>query len=127
MSTPGWGAPGWGAPPASPPPGAGYGGPPAYPAPYGYPTWYPPKPTEGLATGAFVCAIVSLVVCPVVPAVVALVLAQNARNRIDAAGGRLGGAGLVTAARVIAWIHLGLVMLVLLGLTIAGFVVGSRG
>lgn len=80
-----------------------------------------------MAIGALVSAILSFVVCPVVPAVVALVLAQNARNHIDASMGRLGGTGLVTAARVIAWIHLGLVMLVLLALTIAGFVVGARG
>jgi hypothetical protein len=33
----------------------------------------------------------------------------------------------VTAARVIASIHLGIVMLALLGLTIAGIVVGIRG
>jgi hypothetical protein len=58
--------------------------------------------------------------------VVALVLAQHAANHIDNSMGRLGGSGLVTAARVIAWIHLALLMLVLLGLSIAGFVVAAR-
>jgi hypothetical protein len=83
--------------------------------------------TEGMAIGALICAIASFVVCPVVPSVVALVLAQHARNRIDDSMGRLTGTGLVTAARVIASIHLGIVMLALLGLTIAGIVVGIRG
>jgi hypothetical protein len=94
-----------------------------YPPPYPYPS----QQTEGFAIGALICAIASFVVCPVIPAVAALILAQNARNRIDDSMGRLGGAGLVTAARVLAWIHLGLVMLVLLGLSIAGFVVAARG
>ncbi len=94
-----------------------------YPPPYGYAS----PPTDGMAIGALVSAILSFVVCPVVPAVVALVLAQHARNHIDDSMGRLGGTGLVTGARIIAWIHLGLVMAVLLGLTVAGFVVAARG
>jgi hypothetical protein len=80
-----------------------------------------------MAIGALVCAIASFVLCPVVPAVAALVLAQHARNRIDDAMGRLGGTGLVTAARIIAWINLGIWIAVLLGVSIAGLVVGIRG
>jgi hypothetical protein len=74
-----------------------------------------------------VCAIGSFVVCPVVLAIVGLILAQNARNRIDAAGGRLSGAGLVTAARVVAWVHIALFVVALIGVIIAGFVLGARG
>ncbi len=119
MSTQGWGSP---PPGPQPPPGPVYAA-----APYAPPAPYPSQQTEGLAIGALVAAIASFVVCPAVPAVVALVLAQHARNHIDDAMGRLGGTGLVTAARVIAWINLGVVMLVLLGISIAGFVIGARG
>ncbi|HZR14195.1 MAG TPA: hypothetical protein VFC33_13205 [Acidimicrobiia bacterium] len=125
----------WGAP--APPPAWGPGGQPPYPAAYppgygagGYPP-YPGMPyarqTEGMAIGALICAIGSFVVCPVVLAVVALVLAQHARNHIDAAQGRLTGTGLVTAARVIAWIHLALFALLLAGIIAFGLVVGTRG
>jgi hypothetical protein len=55
-----------------------------------------------------VCAIGAFVLFPVVPAVVALVLAGRAHRSIAASAGRTGGAGLVTAARVLAWINLAL-------------------
>ncbi|MFZ0325109.1 MAG: hypothetical protein WAN48_13400, partial [Actinomycetes bacterium] len=45
-------------------------------------------------------------VCPVVLSVVALVLAGSADTAIDASSGALGGRGLVTAARIIAWAEL---------------------
>jgi hypothetical protein len=110
----------WGAPP---PPAPGWG-PPPYPPAYGYAGG---QQSEGLAVGALICAIGSFVVCPAVLAIVALILAQNARNRIDASGGRLSGSGLVTAARVVAWINIALVVLVLIGVIITGFTLGARG
>jgi len=60
-------------------------------------------------------------------AVVALVLSKSADDTIDAAGGALGGRGLVTAARVIAWIHLAVVgIAVAFGLAVlVGVVVGA--
>lgn len=70
-------------------------------------------------------AILSFVVCPVIPAIAALVVASTAKRNIEASGGALEGDGLVTAARVLAWIHLGLV---LIGLIVALFPVAvSRG
>ena len=105
---PGWGdgpPPGYG---QQPPPGWS-GPPPGYP-PYGY---YAPQ-TEGKAIGALVAAIIAFVFCPLIPAIVALVLAGQAEQSIRASGGRLTGDGLVTAARWISWIHLGLCALGLL-------------
>jgi len=108
-------------PPYGPPPGYGppYGPPPGYPPPYGPPPGYPPPPygygspqTEGTAIAALVLAIASFVICPVVPAIVALVLAQSAKRNIEAARGQRSGHGLVTAARIIAWINIGLAVLV---------------
>jgi hypothetical protein len=71
---------------------------------------------------ALVLAISSFVLFPVVPAVVALFVAAAARRDIDASYGRLGGAGLVTAARVVSWINLGLfLVVVVLGVLLFGF------
>jgi hypothetical protein len=78
-----------------------------YPPAYGYGA-YPPQPqTEGDAVAALVLAIVSWTVCPVICAVLALVLANRAEQTINASNGWRTGSGLVTAARVIAWINIG--------------------
>jgi hypothetical protein len=129
--SPGYGytQPGY-APPASPPPppgyppsGYGYGSPTygyAVP-PYGY---APPAPrTDGTAIAALVCAIASFIVCPVIPAIVALALIPSSRRKVLASGGTVQGLGLLTAAKIIAWIHLGLaaaVLALIVALAIAG-------
>jgi hypothetical protein len=61
-----------------------------------------------------VVAIVGLFVCGVITGIVALVLANQASQKINASGGRLTGSGLVTAARVIAIISIVLSVLGLL-------------
>ena len=124
---PGYGGPppGYAAPPpgyTAPPPGyppPGYGPPPGYPQPpayggqpgWGQPQWGPVPQTSTRAVVALILAIGSFVVCPLVPAVIALVLAAQARDEIAASGGRIGGEGLVTASRVVAWINIGLCLL----------------
>jgi hypothetical protein len=122
----GWPAPGspgspYGTPGPPPPPSPGSQGytppPPGYgPAPGGYGT-YPsygygasPRRTDGTAITALILAIVSFVVCPVIPAIVALAMIPSSRRTIMASGGTVEGLGLLTAAKVIAWIHLGLVL-----------------
>lgn len=113
--------PGWGAPPppgyGTPPPGwgapAGYGG-------YGYAA----PQNDGKAIGALISAIAAFVICPFVPAVVALILAGQSARAIRESGGRLTGEGMVTAARVIAWANIVLCVLgVLLFVVVAA--VGS--
>ena len=109
-------------------PAEGYPPPPAYPAApvasapdaaAGYPAAYPPPayPQPGYAAApqtssnaivALVLAITSWVICPIVTAVVALVLASSAAKEIEASGGRVQGAGLVTAARIVSWVNIGL-------------------
>lgn len=123
--------PGWSATPAYGPP-PGYGPPPAYgppplpgsvPSPYGL--WQPAPQTDGTAIVVLVLAICSFVVFPVVPAVVALVLAPGAERDIAASNGRLTGESLVRAGRIVAWVHLGLcaafvvALLAFLGLFVA--------
>ncbi len=121
-------------PPPPPPPPT-----PPTPQPQG---WVPPSPAgyagaqipyygtpqnEGLAVGALVASIVSWVVCPVIPAIVALVLAAQAKAKIDASGGRLTGLGLCTAAKIISWIHLGLIALVIVIIVLVAIGGGFHG
>lgn len=61
---------------------------------------------------ALVCAILSWFLVPIVLAIVALVLARNAEKAISARPTELAGAGLVTGARWVAWIHLLVVAMV---------------
>jgi len=109
---PGYGQPGYGQPGYGqvygPPPG--YGQPP--PAGYGYPGYAAPS-TEGNAIAALILAIASFVVCPVIPSIIALVLAGSAKRNILASGGAKEGLGMVTAARVIAWVNIVVVTLLI--------------
>ena len=120
---PGYGQPAWDRPAGDQP---GYGPPPAAygSAQGGWNAAPPAGATEGLAIAALVCAIGSFVLFPLVPAVVALVLAGRASDRIRASGGQRSGDGLVTAARVLAWINLALcavfVLFVLLAVGLLG-------
>ena len=131
-SGPATAAPGYGVTPADgPPPGldppagygppadygspAGYGPPPGYaPVPPGQPAYAGVQPTANEAIIALCAAIGSFVVLPLIAAIVALVFASRARDAIDASGGRLGGEGLVTAARIMAWVNIGLCALLAL-------------
>ena len=64
-----------------------------------------------------VLAIVSWVLCPIVPAIIALVLAKKSNDEIAASQGRVGGEGLNTATKIVSWINIGLyaAIIVILG------------
>ena len=108
---PGYGQPGYGQPQYGQPqygqPVQGYGGP-------GPQAWQGPTQTESKAIIALVCAIAAWVVLPVLPAIAALMIGKTAREQIAMSGGRLTGDGMLTAAKVIAWVNIGLSVLVLL-------------
>lgn len=109
-------------------PAEGYQPPPAYPVPTEpaatWPAAYPaaayPEPmappaapvamgqTSSNAIVALILAVVSWAVCPIIPAIVALVLAASAAKEIAASGGRIQGQGLVTAARIVSWVNIGI-------------------
>jgi len=109
--------PGSGPPPEPQPYAQQYGpGQPGYGAP-------PGPPTEGLAVAALVVAIVGFFVCAPVGGIVALVLASNAKQRIEASGGRLSGLEQARAARVIGIIELVLTAIVVLVLAVGAVVV----
>ena len=119
--SPGSGEPAWD-PSRPPPPSAGWppeGGP--TPGQYGGSGGPPPPPrqTEGLAIVALVLAVASFVVCPVIPAVAALIVGNRASDKIRSSGGWLDGEGLVPAARIVSWINIGLFVLACIGFLVA--------
>jgi hypothetical protein len=109
---PGYGQPGYGAPPPGPgAPQPGYGAPPP-----GYGYGYPAGPqADSTATAALVIAIVGIFICMPVGAIVALVMANSAQQRIEASEGRLTGLELARAARIIAIVELVLTGVLILG------------
>lgn len=81
--------------------------PPPPPAPQ--PPAYGPTPqNSSSAIVALVLSIASWVVCPVIPAIVALVFASKADREIAVSNGWVTGAGMVTASKIVAWINIGL-------------------
>jgi hypothetical protein len=75
-----------------------------------------------MAIAALVIAIVGFFVCPPVGAIVALVMANSAKQRIEASGGRLSGLEQARAARIIAIIELVLTAIVVLVLAVGAVV-----
>ncbi len=125
-------------PGAYPPPPAGYAAPgyppPAYPAPGyaypppGYPGYAPAPTTSTSAVVGLVLAIASWAVCPIVLAIVALVLAKKSGDEIAASGGRVGGEGLNTATKILSWINIGLyaaVVIILGAIFLIALVLGA--
>ncbi|TEX51117.1 MAG: hypothetical protein B7C55_07125 [Actinomycetales bacterium mxb001] len=106
-------APGAYPPPAPPPPPAAYPPGTYAPAPYGYAPVSPPTSTNAII--GLVLAIVSWVICPVIPAIIALVLAAKSQQEIRASQGAVGGEGLNTATRIISWINIGFWALLIVG------------
>ena len=105
-------------PPAAYPPPPGYAAPAAYPTQGGYPPPYAYAPAPLTSTNAIiglVLAIASWVVCPVIPAIIALVLAAKSQQEILASQGRVGGDGLNLATRIISWINIGFWALLIVG------------
>jgi len=113
---PPYSSPSYGQPPYGQQQQPPYGQPPYAQQPYGYQPYGPPPQTEGSAVGALVASIISWVLCPIIPAIVALALVPGAKRKIEGSGGRLTGEGLLTAAKWISWINIAL-----WGLMIVGF------
>ncbi|MGA0980791.1 MAG: DUF2510 domain-containing protein, partial [Candidatus Nanopelagicales bacterium] len=76
-----------------------------------------PAPVAGPTTSTnavigLILAIVSWVICPIIAAIVALVLARSSDKEITASQGRVDGSGLNTATRIIAWLNIGVSIVV---------------
>lgn len=72
--------------------------------------------TPSDAIVALVLAISGLLFCPILPSIIAIVFAGKARRTIEADPQRYSGAGMVTAATVIAWTG---IVLFVVGITAA--------
>jgi hypothetical protein len=84
--------------------------------------------TSSNAIISLILSIASWVVCPIAPAIVALVFASMAAKEIDAAGGRIEGRGLVTASRIVSWINIGFwAAVILVGLFVLLIVLIASG
>ncbi len=83
--------------------------------------------TSGNAIAALVLAIASWVVCPIVFAIIALVFSSLGQKEIAASGGTRQGGELVTAARIVAWINIGLWAALIVIALVIGFVVLVAG
>lgn len=64
------------------------------------------------ALAVLILAITSFVLCPVIPAIAALVMAGGADREIDESNGYLTGRGMVTGGRILAWVNIALTVIV---------------
>ncbi|MEO6822484.1 MAG: DUF4190 domain-containing protein [Candidatus Nanopelagicales bacterium] len=106
---------------AQPPAAPDYYGPGyATPAQYGQSQYTPVvAPTQSNdAVVALVLSIASWLFCPIVLAIVALVFAAKAKRAIAASNGWVTGEGMATAAKVISWINIALVLVGLIAFVV---------
>ena len=80
--------------------------------------------SSGKATAALVLGILGLVFCPLICSVLALVFGYQARNEIDASGGRLSGRGSASAGIVLGWVGVVITALFLI-LIVIGVLAGD--
>jgi hypothetical protein len=83
--------------------------------------------TSSSAIVALVLAIASWAVCPFVFAIVALVFASKADREIQRSGGSLEGGGLSTAAKIVAWINIGVTLAVVVVVIVIVIVIAIAG
>lgn len=84
--------------------------------------------TSSNAVIALVLAIASWLVCPLALAIVALVFANKADHEVAASGGRITAGGLGTAAKIVAWVNIGVsiaVGVILVLITLIALVAGG--
>lgn len=81
---------------------------PGYTPPPAAPAYGPTPQTSNSAIAALVLSIVSWVICPIIPAIIALVFANKAEKEIAVSNGWVTGGGLVTASKIVSWINIGL-------------------
>ena len=76
---------------------------------------------------ALVLAIASWAVCPFGFAIVALVFATKADGEINRSGGRIEGGGLSTAAKIVAWINIGVFLALIVVSVVIVIVIAIAG
>lgn len=83
--------------------------------------------TSSSAIVALVLAIASWAVCPFIFAIVALVFASKADREIQRSGGSLEGGGLSTAAKIVAWINIGVTLAAVVVVIVIVIVIAIAG
>ena len=83
--------------------------------------------TSTNAIVALILSIVSWTVCPLITAIVAIVLAYQADKEIRTSGGKVTGQGLSFAAKIIAWINIGVSVALIVLAVIFGLVFLAAG
>jgi hypothetical protein len=68
--------------------------------------YQPAPPTPGNAIASLILGIVSIVLCPIITAVIGLILGYQSKREIDNSGGRLGGRGVALGGIITSWIGL---------------------
>jgi hypothetical protein len=104
-------------------------------APAGLPPAMPPAPqgdqmrpqTSTSAIIALVLSIASWIVCPLITSIVAIVMAYQADKEIRNSGGQVTGQGLSFAAKIIAWINIGVSVALIILAVIFGLVLLAAG
>ena len=72
-----------------------------------YPGWVPPPPTPGQAYASMILGIVGLVLCPLLPSILALIFGYQAKGQIDRSAGRLAGRGIALTGIILGWVAIG--------------------
>lgn len=67
----------------------------------------PAARTSGTAIAALILSISSWVICPIIPAIIALVLAAQADREVAESNGAVTAAGLTTTAKIVSWVNIG--------------------
>ena len=83
--------------------------------------------TSTSAIIALVLSIVSWIFCPLITSIVAIVLAYQADKEIRNSGGKVTGQGLSFAAKIIAWINIGVSVAVIVLAVVFGLVLLVAG
>ena len=83
--------------------------------------------TSTNAIVALILSIVSWTVCPLITAIVAIVLAYQADKEIRNSGGKVTGQSLSFAAKIIAWINIGVSVALIVLAVIFGLVFLAAG
>lgn len=83
--------------------------------------------TSANAIAALVLSIVSWTFCPLITAIIAIVLAYQADKEIRNSEGRVTGQGLSFAAKIIAWINIGVSVALIVLLVVFGLVLLVAG
>lgn len=81
--------------------------------------------TEGTAIASLILGIAGLIMCPLIPSIIAIILGSQARTKI-ANDPSLDGEGLAKTGVILGWVGIGLTALLIVGFVLL-FAIGGAG